>query len=516
MIKNPFGQSWKQQEVHHRIREKLWRNPKVFENTVRDIEVAVAELQSSLQIGSDGKVAWLESAALTREWKIFLFILRKEDYRHLIARISDDVSKLQSIMDLNVELQPERRRRSQGRMLRLVRDLSGSIYNAIRMALACACSAPHHVGLGLKLLSQPQSAIPEDDEEDIVKSFRFHLVASYHNSSTDSDGSDPRPIFARRWCEMFVRSADECLTAPTCNLPISAKPARGVRFLSSFSSSGVSSSLPSSPQLPQPTPAMQSVSATTIMLSSIYTLIAPILPLNEGVRAITDMCQLIHCLGKQKSGVSCGFIIDDSCSRCRKYDIYPHGGLGNVGDWLLTSLRDVLDTNDTACPQLSYKEKVGLAYIISSSMLQLHKTPWLASSPTQDTIFLAQQAGIPIYDKAFVRKEMPDGSGATSISPYSTTCTKETLFSLGILLLELILCQVIGHVTVSSQPRDRLRVSELLDKAHTIGGPNYTSAVQRCLECEVHYGGVSLGEESYQKEISTIIGWLEDDLKAMQ
>ncbi|KAK3998033.1 hypothetical protein QBC44DRAFT_303151 [Cladorrhinum sp. PSN332] len=227
MIKNPFGSAWKRHEIHHKIREKLWRNPKVFENAVRDMEAAVAELQTSLQISADGTVAWVESAGLKRDWKRVLFILRKDDYRSRIKGIRDGVSRLQILMDLNVELQPERRRRSQGRMLKLVREVSGSIYNAIRMAWVCACPIPHHVGLALKLLSQPESAIPEDDEEDIAKAFDFHLIASYNASPTNSDGhegSNPSTRVTRQWCEMAIRKAEECLTLAT--VPISTRPAK--------------------------------------------------------------------------------------------------------------------------------------------------------------------------------------------------------------------------------------------------------------------------------------------------
>ena len=57
MIKDPFGPAWKQPAIHHKVREKLWRNPQVFEDTVQDMGAAVAEMRESLQIDVDGKVS---------------------------------------------------------------------------------------------------------------------------------------------------------------------------------------------------------------------------------------------------------------------------------------------------------------------------------------------------------------------------------------------------------------------------------------------------------------------------
>lgn len=181
-------------------------------------------------------MTWAKSSTLQREWKRVRFILQQDNYQNLLNKIRDGVFRLQSLIDLNVELQPKRRERSQGKMLKLAREISGSIYHAIRMALACSCPTPHDISLSLKLLSKPESAIPEDSDEEIAKLFGFHFVTSYHSASPESADES----VSRQWCEMALRISQE--PNISTSTPITLKSARGVRFLPSFATSDRSSS----------------------------------------------------------------------------------------------------------------------------------------------------------------------------------------------------------------------------------------------------------------------------------
>ncbi len=57
IIENPFGKSWKDDEVHAKIRERLWESFTVFEKTVNNVHAAIQEMKSRLGLQPDGKVS---------------------------------------------------------------------------------------------------------------------------------------------------------------------------------------------------------------------------------------------------------------------------------------------------------------------------------------------------------------------------------------------------------------------------------------------------------------------------
>lgn len=226
-------------------------------------------------------------------------------------------------------------------------------------------------------------------------------------------------------------------------------------------------------------------------------------------------------LGRRKGGECCGFIIDDSPSKRQKYALYPHGSFGDPCDSSLMSIRDAFSSDLDSSHRLSYRDKLQLAFTLASSLSQLHGTPWLSDPPTHDTILVAKQAGVAKLNMAFVRMEMPEPVVPKSPASMATADNKHpNFYALGVLLLELILGKVVPEKAPSNQDvnplRDRARVTQLLNRVNTVGGPNYASAVRRCLESGNYYINMTLGENGYQREISAVINWLEDDLNAME
>ena len=57
MIEAPFGDMWRDEEIHKKIRFRLWKSFTVFENTVKDIHAAIQEMVSRLDLQPDGKVS---------------------------------------------------------------------------------------------------------------------------------------------------------------------------------------------------------------------------------------------------------------------------------------------------------------------------------------------------------------------------------------------------------------------------------------------------------------------------
>ncbi|KAK3685900.1 hypothetical protein B0T22DRAFT_443022 [Podospora appendiculata] len=169
MIDDPFGALWKQQDTAEAMAE------------------AIRLMMEKLNVGPDGK----------RHFKSAAFVLQRAEYQDLLSRIRDGVSSLQKMMTLNIELEPDRKRRSQGRLYKLAHNMSESIYQALCSAFSCTCV--HDVGL--RLTPPTQTIIPQDDDEDVLDKLQFRLAISQNRTS--------QGIQVRQWDEVALRPAKE-------------------------------------------------------------------------------------------------------------------------------------------------------------------------------------------------------------------------------------------------------------------------------------------------------------------
>jgi hypothetical protein len=56
MIRDPFGDLWKEEEIFNKLRLRLWSSLQVFDDRVQDMREAIEEMMEKLHIGTDGKV----------------------------------------------------------------------------------------------------------------------------------------------------------------------------------------------------------------------------------------------------------------------------------------------------------------------------------------------------------------------------------------------------------------------------------------------------------------------------
>jgi hypothetical protein len=56
MIDDPFGPLWQDREIFGKVRLRLWRSFKIFEETIKDMNEVVEEIKEKLNIGPEGKV----------------------------------------------------------------------------------------------------------------------------------------------------------------------------------------------------------------------------------------------------------------------------------------------------------------------------------------------------------------------------------------------------------------------------------------------------------------------------
>ncbi|KAK4203638.1 hypothetical protein QBC40DRAFT_316431 [Triangularia verruculosa] len=520
MIREPFGPLWKDQEIHTRVRGRLWRSYGIFEQNIRDLRDSLKEIRQQLNTDSGGnlKAEWMGSTTMRRHFNRVVFVLRKATYQDLIGSIKDSVASLESLMSLNVELETERQQRSVQRVLKLVPGITTSLFEALRRAMACSCQTSHDVGL--QLMSHDQVAIPEDDEEEILARLRFHVIVSYVETGWDQD-QHSRPLLTghvKKWREVLIRKTkipiSSCMETPAIELfPISPPKRVG------FSSPAKGRSLPPAHNnVFDPHAVFGGANARSTIMNGITasSAMSDASLTSNRVRAISpikDLCRMMQSLDKQRVGQPYGQIFDCLSTNGKIYSIHPHSSLGEAEEWSLVPLRFILDNSQQPSHTLSYQAKVKLAMVLASNILHLYGTPWLSQPPTHDGVFLAQHRGVYLSQHAFVMKQLPASESTPALHPNNPVPSSRNpiLYALGVMLAELMLNETIDEIWAAQE-------TMLLNRINTECGINYCAAIRLCLQHELDYdpigGGDVTDHGAFQKKVSVVINRLERDIKA--
>jgi len=535
MLMDPFGPLWKEPATVALIRRRLWRHLKLFEDNVRRMNDAMEEMKQKLNIGSDGKVRalvfdlalpdqeidalvkvpWVEVSGMKTQFKRVMFVLQKNEYQDLLKRLREGVSSLEDLLSGNMELEPARCRGSQVTWYRLLRDLSASVYEALRSTVTCACPGFHD--FGLRLISQPAIITPNDDENEVVKSQKFQLILSTTSTTLASE--------ANLWA-----------TSKIWNLMSLSLSARGDIITGTATATAASTTVRStgrrSVAFSLPTPEASDTSQIGGNLCEVIGLgVSPMSNLlGKGPSPIGNLCQAIRRSRKQGSGECCGQILDTLTRHPpQAYEVYPLGSPNDNGDWSPVSLGAVL--SGEAGSALMYGDRLRLAWIITSSVLQLEGTPWISHLPSHDNIFVTQKGGVLHFQDVFVMKQLPESQFPACdrvIAPPIITNKAATLTALGIILIELIFGRTMNHLRsalsngapsvfaehATTGLSDYEAAMRLMDQINTRVGSNYCNAVKRCMNGDHYQGGVGFGGGSRQDVLIGVLTLLEQDLNA--
>ncbi|KAK0667759.1 hypothetical protein QBC41DRAFT_395130 [Cercophora samala] len=487
MINEPFGPLWSAPDTAIRIQQRLWRSSKLFQEVLNDMNDAMAEIRQKLDIGPDGEVQWMKLSTIQKEYKRIVFVLRRSEYQDALSKLKEGVSSLEGLLQMNIQLEPDRRRRSQGNVYRLLRDVSSSIYQALCSAVTCGCPGLHD--FGFKLINRPVTRLPcwETDEE-ILSLFKFSLSVSSASTGFEAAGAHWGSV--KMWDSLSLSI-----------LPSNKSPdERTVRFL------------PLTPASDSNLFGNLSVDSTAAALN-----MTPI-NLNSSPSKISNICHSIRKARTQLDGAYCGCISDLSQLSPRSYRVYALGRPNEGGEWTLVSLKSVLAGEVPAVPPLLYGDKLWLAWTIASSVTQLRGTYWYMNPPTHDDLYLVRQDGIVQFREVFVVKRLPDQSISPTSSLVPANHIHPTLVALGVLLIEVIFGQVLSKIRPREADLHSILTSyeavmQLLSAVNTLGGPNYYSAVRKCIKCEVLDDG-GMGSEEGQKDVFVgILNLLEQDLE---
>lgn len=453
------------------------------------------------------------------------FSLRKSSYAELIERIRVGVSSLGQLTITSIELEPERQVRSQGRLLRLVRDTSKSIYRALKGSLTCHGVHDHDLNLGLAVRSAEFG--PNDDDEKICSQFKFNIAISTH-----SDGQSASPPM-KTWDEVEVKEAAVASIAssiPTESLsPNTSSSQKGKGKAVSFGSFD-SSCAPSSRRVEIRSTTVTATTTTTNTSANTPSSPPQQLSVAEAMSGIQEtvppnLCQSLY-KARRQLGSYCGCVTDTEISKApREYRI----SLTTSSETAVTtapttpgilstlSLRQVLENRTKDLPPLTFNDRLYLAAVISSSVLQLHRTPWLADIVSSEDIMFIQRGNTISYRHAFVKRQPDNQAAAGSSSDMGFTPRNPMVLSLGILLVEIILGKPVHNGKRDSGQHDLLSnyaaAYKLLHEVDLKGSQNYGSAVRRCLSYHIPTDSQDMEDERFRHDVyRTIVALLERDL----
>ncbi|KAH8647270.1 hypothetical protein BX600DRAFT_555505 [Xylariales sp. PMI_506] len=545
LINEPFGELWGDPEIQDQVALRLDHVYKPFNATVVAMVEALEEVKVKLGLDERGEVKWKEGKAIVREIKRFTFTIKRSDYDELLNTISKGNQDLKTLTNQSIQLEPERRIKYHGKLFSQLKEVSSSVYRALRNSLTCGCPGSHRVSLRL---AKPKLT-PRNEDEQMVQNSNFECALSYGLDDADTakdceawtfvmlrlyEPPPPNPLKPNPLDDITTQRRALSLSSTSVSLlsnaKISKKRPRRVKFSSesilSFQKSEHEYTVTETVTTPRSIATLTAAKTSLQIAASIIHLPLPQGQPQQNLEDPINLCNILR-KGINRHQAECLGLISDNTApqRFQRFGVHPLPEGKEKAS--IISLRDILEDVDADYPSLTYADGLKLAVDISSGVLQLHKTSWLPGIITsRDVVFLVED-GYPDYSQAFIVKKISSDSEELlpPLSKVTSTATlKRAMFSLGILLLEVFFFEVLDSVwdfretkvsrRMGSQFSDWKAAKDLLNRVQTMGSPKFYSATHRFLFCEF----TSLDTtETFCKEVyGKAISLLEEDYQSSQ
>ena len=466
-------------------------------------------------------------------FKAVKFALSQRVFDDSIEQIRYNNSILRTLTSQNIELEPLRlhQYRSVSNRFKAAQKHARSLYRVIENSWQCQCSISHsaNVCLDARLVngisSKTQEQLTTSDEN-----VQFDVIFS-----SDSTGIEPLPWSWRETNIRLLSIRDDVEPQhPSVTLNIPAPPAksyakpsilRAHRSLRNSIFRSNSSGRKSVTFMSEPTwlsesstvchPAtVPSTPITSISTKSGF-LLSPndLLKLNK----ISNLCQAIqnpqdeHCLG---------YLSPDSRHALAIY--YTNPGEPRLDHSAVTSFKELMGPRPTSdrLPlargnlPLSWGERLEIALIVASSILQLQQTPWLRDDWTKEDFSLCKDYTDKKKQHVLVSKRFPankynDSTRAAQL--FLGLPRNKTLFALGIFLIELCLGEAFESLRSLEDPLDTnghaniltdLSAADRLTKnIYEEVGDRYGDVVRRCIHCDFNQRSVNLEDDDFRQAV---------------
>ncbi|KAH6681496.1 hypothetical protein B0J14DRAFT_530012 [Halenospora varia] len=467
LLNTPGGVAWGDPELNRKLQTRLRKSYNSYLDTVNDLNEVVTILKSKLELDPSGKPKWTDSKTFRREYKRIKFSLSKSAYEELVKRIEKDNDTLANLTGQSLRLEPTRQRRTlRTPEFELIRSQADSLHRVLKKNICCSCQTPHNVNLRLEARTSTETG--ENGK------MRFRMVFTFDTTHGDGGHLPWQP----RYTEIEpLEICGEVGGLDIEKLQISPLPSPAVT--PNGTKKGVKWASDPSPK------------------GSVTTLPPPYSP--STANEIRDLCAAFkdykgtdHCLG---------FILDEK----RLHHIYPLVNQPSLATLTPITLSKRLTDPRRSVGKLTRKERLQIALTLAASVLQLHKTAWLSENWSTNDIYFLEGSPGPHLSKSFSSHPTQPTTADPATTPKSLPIVRnETLFALGIILIELCLGTPLSHlqlpedITPNQQLTDFMTARRLITDVYDEGGGRYGDAVRRCVHCEFDQRLASLDVEAFR------------------
>ncbi|KAF2822061.1 hypothetical protein CC86DRAFT_95126 [Ophiobolus disseminans] len=473
-LSNPGGEVW--QDVDVQLKTRLRSAYEVYFGNVSGMARSLKRIREKLALDpGSGKPQFSDPSLFKQEYKRLQFSLRKSEYSEQLSDLRNHNQALTRLTQQSLELEPSRAETKTRSCpnFNALQSYARSLFDTLRSGLRCTCE-----GHAIKLRLENRSNKAEDDE-DLLGSTPFRVIFTYNSAA---------PATSWTWKEADIRwIVDKPISVPVSSC--GPKLTRRVRFDQVQTSS----------------------SSTTVTVTqqhiSVITKPTP--------EQIQDLCHAISTLQQPQLNICAGYLLD---SLKRKHGIYPLDipiCQDKQEDWSAYTLRQVLTRRAGFGRRLMQHDKFKIAVDLASSILQLYKTPWLNDDWGDDDVYFVHRPGAPlssVYQHPFIYRKFSSATTNQSLvppSPVRSIIRNQTLFTLGVLLIELLYGTSIEELQT---PHDLAcqgtpgavwcTAERLIDEEIALeAGQLYADAVRRCVRCDFNRKTYSLDDQDFQQAV---------------
>jgi hypothetical protein len=493
-IAHPGGELWKAPIFERKLRKRLGTSYNSYLDTILRLQTTAEKFRERLKLGSSGQVhcsfqalrystdvlqpEFSQPQAFKEHYKRLKFSLSKAGYSDLMVTIrhANTVLHRLTFQRQNIESQ-QRATRVTVPNFKRINDRAQNFLSILTSGWNCHCQADHAVSLRLEpRMEDVQSDDDDGDNEgELLMRDPFHVLFRYGPCPAAASDIREQPW---TWDEAEIHVIHDDPASTTAAMMCDDSSAKGVRFASQ-AKKAVKAAL-------DPTPNLQ---------------------------PIKDLCSAMHTLQKPQRDVCLILLENEIAKQKYRLKIFPTKTLPqNTNHWSVSTLRSALQRGR----RFSKRDRVRLAVILASSVLQLHKTPWLDDDWDIDNIYFVERPGIVSYDQPFVSPGLHTSvttSADTLPQRHARMIRNKPLFALGVALIELWYGESLSDLhEVDDGPQHPIELqSRLLTRFNTAdrladeladdAGTRYSDAVRRCIRCDFSLQVNDFEDVHFQKAV---------------
>ena len=231
---------------------------------------------------------------------------------------------------------------------------------------------------------------------------------------------------------------------------------------------------------------------------------------------IDDICAKIFRLDAAEERLE--YLHEDIHSACRHHIYLTDAKIGSK--FRTTSLDSLLDPAEQGPLQsiLSRRQRLNIAAILASSVLQLDRTSWLKSQwNSSDIYFHYREEEVVLnsgqsFPPPHVACRLSDSNSEPDHAVKSPVARaqqarSETLLTLGLALVELCFGRTLQKMQIPEDVGQNKNLTRLntairkLDEVYNESGGHYGDVVRRCLYCSFDVRDASLDDEKFEQDV---------------